>query len=135
MKKLLFAFIVTALVIWLVTELLPVSAQAPAFQTGNVNAVTDRSGSIATGGTSQQAAPQNLSRKRLVVENPCTTTSQGIGTTESLFFTFTSAAQTVGASIELAACGVWDSGAGPVSTEPVNVIAATTGHKFVMKEQ
>jgi hypothetical protein len=104
-------------------------------QGGNINTITDRSGSIANGGQSQQAVPQNLLRKRLIVENPCTTGSQGIGSTESLFFTFTAAAQTGGSSLELAACGIWDSGSGPVSSEPVNVTAATTNHKFVIKEE
>lgn len=31
--------------------------------------VTDRSGTIATGGTAQELAPQNLSRSNLIVQN------------------------------------------------------------------
>lgn len=97
---------------------------------------TDRSGSISVGGTSQTLAASNANRKRIVIQNPCTATSQGIATAENLFLNFTSAATTAGGnSIELQACGSYDSGLGPVTTEQINVIAATTNHKYVAKEE
>jgi hypothetical protein len=95
----------------------------------------DHGGSITSGGTSQALIVANSRRNRVIVENPCTTTSQGIGATESLFINFTSAASTSnGKSIELAACGSFDSGPGPVSTEAITVNAVTTGHQYMAKE-
>lgn len=97
---------------------------------------TDRSGSISVGGTSQTLAALNANRKRIVIQNPCTATSQGIGTAENLFLNFTSAATTAGGnSLELQPCGSYDSGFGPVTTEAITVIAATTNHKYVAKEE
>lgn len=104
----------------------------------NINPFTDRSGSITTGGTSQTLAGANLARKRIIIQNPCTTGSEGIGSTENLFINFTSAATTAGGnSIELQPCTIWDSGPAPaqVTSEAITVIAATTGHKYVAKEQ
>ncbi len=97
---------------------------------------TDKSGAMTTGGTHQTLAAINAARKRIVIVNPCTATSQNIGTAESLFINFTSAASpTAGGSIELAPCGSYDSGSGPVTTELIDVNAATTAHKFSAKEQ
>ena len=90
--------------------------------------MTDRSGTITAGGTSQTLAAVNATRQRIIVQNPC-------NATESLYINFTGAATTNGTSIELAACGSYDSGPGPVSTQSVTVIAATTGHAFMSKEQ
>lgn len=95
---------------------------------------TNRSGTITAGGTSQTLAAVNATRKRIIIQNPCTTAGQGV-TAESLYINFTSAAAVDGGtSIELAPCGSYDSGAGPVSTELIAVNAATTAHKFVAKE-
>lgn len=96
---------------------------------------TDRSGSITLGGTAQTLAAINTARKRILIENPCTATSQGIATAESLFINFTSAAAANSTSIELTSCGSYDSGPGPVTTELISVIAPTTAHKWVAKEQ
>lgn len=97
---------------------------------------TDKSGAITLGGTAQTLSAINTSRKRIIIENPCTATSQGIATAENLFINFTTAATTAGGnSFELVACGSFDSGSGPVSTELISVIAATTNHKWIAKEQ
>lgn len=97
---------------------------------------TDRSGFVATGGTSQTLTIINASRKRIVIENPCSITTQNIAATENLFLNFTSAASTTsGSSIELLPCGSYDSGPGPVTTELITVNAATTGHQYTAKEQ
>ena len=100
-----------------------------------IASVTDRSGTIAAGGTSQTLVAQNQSRRRVIIQNPCTAASQGIGTAENLFLNFTAAATTAGGnSLELQPCGSFDTGAGPQSTEKLTVIAATTGHQYVAKE-
>lgn len=101
----------------------------------NTGAFTDASGSITLGGTSQTlVAAASVARKQILIENPCSTASQGIGATENLFINFTSAASlTAGNSIELAPCGSYSSSTGPVTIELITVNAATTGHKFVAK--
>jgi len=95
---------------------------------------TDRSSSIAVGGTSQQLAAANGSRLRLQIQNPCFAAGEGIGTAESLFVNFGAAASSAGGSVELAPCGTYDTGAGPVTTQQVNVVAATGGHLYTAKE-
>lgn len=97
---------------------------------------TNKSGAITLGGTAQTLSAINTTRKRIIIENPCTATSQGIATAENLFINFTTAASIAGGnSFELVACGSFDSGSGPVSTELISVIAATTNHKWIAKEQ
>lgn len=100
-----------------------------------VASFTDRSGSISTGGTAQTLAAINTSRKRIIIENPCSLTSQGIAAAESLFINFTSAAAANSTSVELAPCGSYDSGSGPVTGELISVLGATTAHKWIAKEQ
>jgi hypothetical protein len=96
---------------------------------------TNRSGTIATGGTSQALAAVNASRKRILIQNPCSATSQNIAAAENLVINFTSAASIAGGtSIELLPCGSYDSGGGPVSTEAITVNATTSGHQYVAKE-
>ena len=96
---------------------------------------TDRSGSITTGGTSQQLAAINANRKRIIIENPASATGQNIATAESLFINFTTAAGVNnGTSIELIPGGTFDSGSGPVSTQAITVNAATIGHVYIAKE-
>lgn len=103
--------------------------------TPSTGTYTNRSSTIATGGTSQTLAAVNATRKQLIIQNPCTAAEQGIATAEDLAINFTSAASvTGGASIILAPCGSYDSGIGPVTTELVTVVAATTAHKFIAKE-
>jgi hypothetical protein len=95
----------------------------------------DRSGKIATGGTSQLLMSSNSARRRLIVQNPATTTSQGIGATENLYINFgNTASGSTGASIELLAGGSYDSDSGPCTTDAVYVVAATTNHQYFAKE-
>jgi hypothetical protein len=88
---------------------------------------TNCGGSIATGGTSQQVAAASTTRKRYRIQNPVSTTTQGIGTTEDLFVMIGAGASTSsGQSIELLPGGsIEDSDNGTI-----NVVAATTGHQF-----
>lgn len=109
-----------------VTTAVPVSGTVIA--TPGTGTFTNRSGTVATGGTSQTLAVANSTRMRLIIENPC-------AQTESLFFNFTTAASTsAGSSIELAPCGSYDSAGAPVSTEAITVTAATSAHPFIAKE-
>lgn len=90
---------------------------------------TDRSGTVATGGTSQVLAAYNPSRKVLVIQNPS-------AQTESLFINFSSSASTSdGKSIELAPGEHFIMDAfGFLTWEAVNVTAATSSHPFMAKE-
>jgi hypothetical protein len=95
----------------------------------------DRSGKITTGGTSQTAIPANGNRRRLIIQNPATAGSQGIGTAENLFVNFTlGASGTAGSSIELLPGGSYDTDSGPCTTEQINIVAATTNHQYLAKE-
>ena len=91
--------------------------------------LTDRSGTVTTGGTSQQIAAANSSRKFLLIENPS-------NATEVLYVNFTTAASTTAKnSIELNAGGSIQLNAGTyITTEAVNVTAVTTSHAFIAKE-
>ena len=89
---------------------------------------TNRSGAIGTGGTSQQLAAANGARKRIIVQNPSTEI-------ESLFIRFGAAAGVNdGVAFEILPGGAFDSGAAPVSTEQIQVVATTAGHKFIAQE-
>ncbi|MDE2040679.1 MAG: hypothetical protein KGO96_13915 [Elusimicrobia bacterium] len=89
--------------------------------------LTDRSGTITTGGTAQQLAAANASRKYLVIQNQ--------HATEVLWFNFTTTAVQSEPSFQLAAGGGSFVMEGEfVSTEAVSVIAATTGHPWTAKE-
>lgn len=102
----------------------------------NVASFTNRSGNVTVGGTAQTLAIANTSRKRIQIENPCSATTQNIVTAESLFINFTTAASgSAGNSIELVPCGSYDSGSGPVTGELISVVAATTSHRWIAKEQ
>jgi len=96
--------------------------------------LTDRSGSITTGGTAQTLAAANTNRRYLLIQNPLSAATQGIATAESLFINFTTAAVMGSPSIELAPGDIFVMEGLAVSTELVSVIAATTGHKWVAKE-
>lgn len=89
---------------------------------GNYN---DLSGTITTGGVSQVASPSNTGRGRIVVTNP-------VGETENLCV-----ALSVQANCSSAVSWVLPAGGSVVvdSSERVSVVAATTGHKFTVKEQ
>lgn len=94
---------------------------------------TDRSGNITTGGTSQQLMAVNANRKYLIIVNPTVAT-------ENLYINFTSAATvaiaqaTATSSIPIAPGGSYNLGFSEITTEAVNIIAATTAHAFIAKE-
>lgn len=90
------------------------------------NSTTDRSGSIATGGTSQQVAAANVSRLSFSLEN----VSSG-----DLWVNFGVAAVEDQPSIKVSSGLSLEYGApGFVPTDAVNVRGATTGQKFSSKE-
>ena len=96
---------------------------------------TDRSSTMAVGGTSQQLAVANNSRRRLIVMNPSDAAGQGIGVAESVYINFGAAAGiNNGTSIEINPGGWWDSGIGPAPADQVNINASTTGHRYIAKE-
>lgn len=96
---------------------------------------TNRSGFIAAAGTSQQAMAANGARKRYFIENPATATGQNIAAAESLFVNFGAVAGVNnGTSIELLPGGFLDSSSGPVSTQQINVNAATINHAYIALE-
>lgn len=105
-----------------------VASGTPSAIVGQTGTLTNRSGTVATGGTAQTLAAVNATRKYLFVENPC-------AQTESLWINFTTAAVASQPSIEIAPCGSFLM-ASPnfVSTELVSVIAATSAHPFIAKE-
>ena len=86
---------------------------------------TDRSGTIAVGGTAQNAAVFNTSRKTLIVQNAS-------AATEPLTFSVTGVAGA--GSLSLPAGGGFTWPAGTIPTAAVSVYAATTGHAFVVVE-
>lgn len=88
---------------------------------------TDLSGTITTGGTAQQLAAFNSSRRYLRVTNPSTAT-------ESLFVNDKggSASLSDGKSFELQAGQIWEPN--PPSIQAVSIIAASTGHAFEASE-
>ena len=88
-------------------------------------ALTNRSGSITTGGTSQQLAPANANRNYLFIQNV---------SSSDLWFNFGTAAVTDQPSIRLLPAQSFTMEGSFVSTDAVNIISATTGDKFVAKE-
>lgn len=95
----------------------------------------DRSGKVTTGGTSQVVMANNPIRRRLLIQNPVSVTSEGIGATENLFVNFSSpASSTLGNSIELIPGGSYDTENGMCPTDQVTIVAATSGHQFLAKE-
>jgi hypothetical protein len=89
--------------------------------------LTDRSGSITTGGTAQNAAAANTGRQYLIIQNI---------SSEVMWVSVvgTAAASTAG-SFRLAADGGYIEWYGDrVPTGAVSVVAATTGSKFTCLE-
>lgn len=87
---------------------------------------TDRSGTITTGGTAQQLAASNSSRKAYFIQN--------IGTADLwLSLVGTAAADSAG-SIKLAPSAALAASTPFVSTQAISIIGATTGQKFTAYE-
>lgn len=83
--------------------------------------LTDRSGTITTGGTRQQLAASNSSRKYFFFQN------QSSG---NLWLRFTGNATQDQSSMRVAPGDSWESPAGFVSTQAVDVVGATTGQAW-----
>jgi len=92
---------------------------------GGGGTLTDRSGTITTGGTAQQLAPVNVTRRYLFVEN--------VGTA-ILWINFTTTAVQSQPSIEIPAGYSFVMEDGFVSTELISIIGPTTGQAFTAKE-
>lgn len=99
-------------------------------------ALTNASTLTITAGTTWQTLfAANTNRSTLWIENPCTATSQGIATAESIFVYFVPfngsclASGTTGA-FELQVCGSLVQTPQYVSQQKICVYAATTGHVF-----
>lgn len=96
---------------------------------GPVNGtLTNRSGAVTTGGTSQQIAAANAARKWLLLQNPSTNA-------ESLWIQFgATAAVTDSPSVEIPVGASMTFEGTFLFTDAVQVIAATTGTKWTAKE-
>jgi hypothetical protein len=88
--------------------------------------LTDRSGTLTTGSTSQLLAAANPQRRYLLIQNP--------HATEDLWINFTTAAALGQPSIRLPALTLPMVFENFVSTEVVNVNAVTAGHPYIAKE-
>lgn len=91
--------------------------------TPSAGALTDRSGSITTGGTRQQVMAANTSRKYLVVANPSDTT----------MYIKIGANAVSGEGIPIYPGGAYEPGPF-IPTGTVDIICATTGKKFTAYE-
>lgn len=98
-----------------------------------VGGLTDRSGTITTGGSAQQLAAANTTRRYLLVQNHST----GV-----LWVNLTGTAAVGQPSIALSACAVANDGTGGVlafegsfvPTGAVSILGATTGQAFSARE-
>lgn len=112
--------------------LFPISVFAAVGNLVNAGTLT-----ITTGGTWQTLFALNNNRSTLWIENPCTSTSQGIATAESLFIYFVPtggscpAPATTAGAFELTSCGsLVQTPNGYVSQQQICVYSATTAHAF-----
>ncbi len=103
-----------------------VSGSLPVLVTPSFGALTNRSGTITTGGVSQTLAAVNAVRRYLFIQN--------VDPNEDLWFNFTSAATVAQPSIRLTPQSAFTMESGFISTEAVTVIAATAAHPFTAKE-
>jgi hypothetical protein len=97
---------------------------------------TNYGASITQGGSWQLAVPAATSNERLrfFIENYCSATSEGIGTTESIFFVL-APTQPTGTpmsnnAVELFPCGSYDTSTAIVGQNPIWIYANTTGHLY-----
>jgi hypothetical protein len=98
---------------------------------------TDRGGTLTAGGTAQNAAAANSSRKLFVIQNPCTAAGQNIATAEDLFVAVTGAATVNGAGnfADLPPCGSATLTVnGTAITAAVSVNATTISHRWSATE-
>lgn len=102
------------------------AAGSEAWQVRSSGSLTDRSGTITTGSTAQNAMAANTSRKYASVTNP-------IDAAESLWVNDAGTATAASPSYELAPGDEWSTD-DFVPTNAISVIAATTGHAFIARE-
>lgn len=88
--------------------------------------VTNKSGTIAAGGTKQTLAAVKLNRKYLFIQN--------LDPAEDLWFNFSTDAVVGQPSVLVPPLGSFVMEGSYVSSELISVIAATTGHAFAAKE-
>jgi hypothetical protein len=99
-------------------------AAAPTVTRG---ALTDGSGTVTTGGTSQQVFASLTTRSYLMCQNPTSAT-------ETLFVNIGVAASTAGGSIELAPGSSITFSNNFIPTGTVNLTAATAAHRYLCKQ-
>jgi hypothetical protein len=95
---------------------------------------TDRSGTITTGGTAQNAAAALATRRYLYVTNPFLKSDGSANPAEPLWVNFTGAANGGSGSIRLDPGGWWENPPHYCPTGAISVLAATTGHAWTAKE-
>jgi hypothetical protein len=91
--------------------------------------IVDRSGTITTGGTAQNAMSANKSRRYLLIQN--------LDASEDMYVRFDGTAAVSGAAGTIllkAGGGAYEAPAHHCPTAAVSVIAATAGHKFTALE-
>lgn len=114
----------------------PPASSSPTFVSGSPVTLTERSGAIAAGGTSQQLAAANTARKYLLIQNLTSAAGQGIAVAENLYIRFGAVAAGIdnGTSIELSpgASLVFEDTAIP--TQAIQVNATTINHRFIAVE-
>lgn len=86
---------------------------------------TDRSGTITAGGTAQTLAAANVGRRAFFFQN---------NSTADLWLNFTTTAVASQPSIKVGAGLTLTMNPGPVTTELISIIGATTGQAFSAKE-
>lgn len=103
----------------------PLGAQAASGSLSVVPATggtpTDRSGTITAGGTAQQLAASNSSRRYLLIQNQ---------STGNLYIRFTGTAAADQTSLRIAAGDYWESPPHYCPTSAVSIIGATAGQAF-----
>jgi hypothetical protein len=87
--------------------------------------LTDRSGTVATGGVSQQVMAANTARKYLLFENV---------STEDKWINFTTAATAAQPSILIKPNGSYELEGNYITTEAMHVISASTSSPYTAKE-
>lgn len=88
--------------------------------------VTDKSGTITTGGTAQTAIASNAARKGFEIQNQ---------STGDLYFSTLAAAVVSSPSIKVGAGQLYETPSGGAGTGAVSVIGATTGQAFAARER
>lgn len=96
---------------------------------------TVRAGSITVGGAWQMIAAANPARQRLFIQNYCSSATQGISASESVFLSVSpvmppTSPLAAPTGIELVTCGSYDTSTAVVGTAMVWLWAATTGHRY-----